>query len=91
MGGAKGEIGWRRLDEDGIRVKICAEPSGDKWRFYQQYRRHETWEEIRNAPLEDWVNLLDAVRRRIARKKIPMGEDKKLIQHIRSLYPDADI
>jgi hypothetical protein len=89
--GAKGEIGWKRRDEEGERVKICAEPSRDNWRFYQQYRRYDTWEEMKDPPLEDWINLLDAVRRRISRKKIPMGEDKKLIRHIKSLFPDAEI
>lgn len=88
---AKGEIGWKRRDEDGNRVKICAEPSGDKWHFYLQYRRYENWEEIVDPPLEDWLNLLDAVRRRIARKKIPEGADKKLIRTIKSFYPDADV
>lgn len=88
---AKGEIGWKRRDEEGKRVKICAEPSGTKWTFYQQYKRYENWEEVSDPPLEDWENLLDAVRRRIARKKIPMGEDQILIRLILKKYPDAEL
>jgi len=88
---AKGEIGWKRRDEEGNRVKICAEPAGDRWRFYRQYRRFEQWEEIPEPPLEDWLNLLDAIQRRIARKKIPEGTDRKLARLIKTLFPEADV
>lgn len=88
---AKGEIGWKRRDEEGQRVKICAEPAGDQWRFYQQYKRFEKWELMEEPPLEDWLELLDAVRRRISRKKIAEGEDIKLIRLIKKHYPEADL
>lgn len=88
---AKGEIGWKRRDEEGNRVKICAEPNGTKWRFYQQYKRYDQWEEVGEPPLEDWLNLLDAVRRRISRKKIAIQEEKKLLGMIRTRFPEAEI
>ena len=88
---AKGEIGWKRRDEEGQRVKICAEPAGDKWRFYQQYKRFEKWELVEHTPLEDWLELLDAVRRRISRKKIAEGEDAKLIRMIKQHFPEAEL
>ena len=88
---AKGEIGWKRRDEEGNRVKICAEPNGDQWRFYQQVKRFEQWEEVAEPPLEDWLSLLDAVRRRISRKKIPEQDEKKLVRLIRARFPEAEI
>lgn len=89
--GAKGEIGWKRLDDDGVKVKITAQPNRNKWRFYYQYRRNEHWEELPHPSLEDWQNLLDSVRRRVSRRLLPPDAEKNVLSLIRSNYPDAEI
>ncbi|MBG87054.1 MAG: hypothetical protein CMO80_09170 [Verrucomicrobiales bacterium] len=91
MGARKGEIGWRRVDEEGDRLRICAEPSGDEWRFYSQLRRNDRWEEIKNPPLEDWLELLDGVRRRVSRKLMQPKAEKTLVRKIRERFPEAEI
>ncbi|MFT4689111.1 MAG: hypothetical protein ACKVHO_19245 [Verrucomicrobiia bacterium] len=90
MGGRKGEIGWRRVDEDGNRLKVCAEPSGKKWTFFFQVKRNENWEEIKNPPFEDWLDLLAGVRRRVARKLMQPNDEKLLIRKIRERYPEKE-
>jgi hypothetical protein len=89
--GAKGEIGWKRLDDDGVRVKICAEPNRRDWRFYYQYRRNDRWEELEDPTLEDWQNLLDSVRRRIARRLLTPDAEKNVKRLIREHHPDAEL
>lgn len=89
--GAKGEIGWRRLDDDGVRVKISAQPNRNKWSFFYQYRRNEHWEELTNPTLEDWQELLDSVRRRVSRRLMQPEAEKNVINLIRLNYPDAEI
>ena len=54
-------------------------------------KRFEQWEEVAEPPLEDWLSLLDAVRRRISRKKIPEQDEKKLVRLIRARFPEAEI
>jgi len=41
--------------------------------------------------LEDWLELLDAVQRRIARRLLRPEEESRLKQTIRELYPEADL
>jgi hypothetical protein len=41
--------------------------------------------------LEDWLELLDNVRRRIARKKVPFDEEARLTATIREHYPEATL
>ena len=89
--GAKGEIGWKRVDDDGVRVKISAEPNRKEWRFYYQYRRNERWEELADPILEDWENLLDAVRRRVSRRLLPPDAEKNVVQLIRERFPEAEL
>ena len=44
-----------------------------------------------NPSLEDWLELLDNVRRRIARKKVPFDEEARLTATIRERYPEATL
>jgi hypothetical protein len=88
---AKGEIGWKRLDDDGVRVKICAEPNRKEWNFFYQYRRNDRWEELLDPSLEDWENLLDSVRRRVARRLLQPDAEKNVVRLIRERFPDAKL
>ncbi len=88
---AKGEIGWRRHTEDGVKLKICAEPNGDKWRFYSQVKRNEKWEAIAEPPLEDWLNLLEGIRNRIARRLMTPESETRLIADIRKRFPNVEL
>jgi hypothetical protein len=87
--GVKNEITWKRQTPEGDRCQINARRIGREWRFFQRRQRFEVWKPLPQPPLEDWLTLLDAVRRRIARH-LARPEDEERLQHvIREHFPDA--
>jgi len=70
--------------------KFMRGASGE-WRFFAREKRYDPWEALPHPPLEDWLELLDAVRRRIARRLLRPEEESRLKQTIRELYPEADL
>jgi hypothetical protein len=88
---AKAEISWRRQDEAGETLQVYAQRVGGRWLFFARHRRYDQWEPQARPPLEDWMALLDAVRRRIPRRKLPPVELDRVKQAIRERFPDADL
>jgi hypothetical protein len=88
---AKAEISWKRETEEGERLQVYVHHVGDRWIFYQRAKRFEDWQENENPPLEDWIELLDAVRRRIQRRLLRPEEENRVTKRIRELFPDAKI
>lgn len=88
--GHKSEISWKRRDEDGQKLQVYAHHIGKEWRFYQRERRFDEWEAVETPPLEDWLELLDGVRRRIPRRLIRPEEEPRLVHKIKELFPGAD-
>ena len=77
------DISWKRRTDDGERVEIYVDQSGDRWIFHSRERRAEPWQVVENPSLEDWERLLDAVERRIGRgllKPLEAERIKKIIQ-----------
>ena len=60
--GSKAEIGWVRRDESGERWDLYAQPVGRDWKFFARQRRYEVWQPLETPILEDWLELLDALR-----------------------------
>ncbi len=88
---SKGDIGWKRSDAEGERVQVSAKKIGNRWLFHIRGKRNERWLEHAKPPLEDWLELLDAVRRRIQRDLIPEIEEDRLIKTIREKFPEATL
>jgi hypothetical protein len=88
---AKAEISWKRQDAEGLRVQVYARRVGDQWQFYRRERRFEQWQSLATPPLEDWLELLDGVRRRIDRRLMRPEEAERLKQRIRQHFPEADV
>jgi hypothetical protein len=88
---AKAEISWKRTDENGVKVQVYAHHVGDRWLFYWRYRRYDQWQAIEFPPLEDWLELLDSVRRRVQRRMLRPEEIGRIEKRIRELFPEADI
>ena len=86
---SKGDIGWKRRDKDGQRLQIRAKKVGDRWLFQIRGKRFDDWQEHDGPPLEDWLELLDAVRRRIQRNLIPEIEEESLMKTIREQFPEV--
>jgi hypothetical protein len=88
---AKAEISWNRRTTEGLKVQVYARRLGNRWRFFTRARRYERWASVAVPPLEDWLALLDAVRRRIGRRLLRPEEAVRLRQAIRERFPDARV
>jgi hypothetical protein len=88
---AKAEISWKRRTEDGERREVYAQHVGDQWKFFMRDRRYERWQPVAEPPLEDWLELLDAVERRINRRLLRPEEAARVKKSIHERFPDAKI
>lgn len=88
---AKAEISWKRRAETGERIEVYARHVGDRWKFFQRERRYDQWQSIARPPLEDWLELLDAVRRRINRRLLRPEEEENVKKSIHEQFPEEQI
>jgi hypothetical protein len=82
---AKAEISWKRTDDAGERVQVYAHHVGNRWLFYWRHRRYDQWQPLEFPPLEDWLALLDSVRRRAQRRLLRPEEIGCIEKRIREL------
>lgn len=87
---AKGEISWKRTTAEGERLEIYAHHFGNEWRFFIRQRRLDQWQPLAQPPIEDWLELLDGIRRRVARRKLPPKELHHAEQLIRERFPEFE-
>ena len=59
--------------------------------YSQREKRFDVWQENEEPPLEDWLELLDSVRRRINRRLQRPEEEGRLVKRIHELFPEAEI
>jgi hypothetical protein len=88
---AKAEISWKRVNSEGIRLQVYARHVGRDWRFFEREKRYDRWQAVEQPPLEDWLELLDSVRRRINRRLLRPEEEARVKQSIRERFPEADL
>ena len=88
---SKSAITWKRLSPEGDKVEVEARRAGDHWRFATRARRFEQWQAVASPPLEDWLTLLDAIRRRIDRGLLRPEEVGRVEEVIRERFPDAEL
>jgi hypothetical protein len=87
----KAEISWKRVTEDGLRLQVYAQHVGRDWRFFAREKRYDRWQAIPEPPLEDWMELLDAVRRLINRRRLRPDEEDRVKKSIRERFPEAQL
>lgn len=87
----KAEISWRRVTEEGVRIQVYAQHVGGEWVFYAREKRYDQWQPVPEPPLEDWLELLDSVKRRINRRLLRPEEELKVKSRIRERYPESDL
>jgi hypothetical protein len=87
--GIKAEISWKRHTPEGERQEIYARRVSGSWRFFNRPGRYENWQPLLHPPLEDWLTLLEAVERRVARRLHRPEEVDRLRKTIRENFPDA--
>jgi hypothetical protein len=88
---AKAEISWKREKEDGTPIQVYVQHVGRNWKFFVRERRYDQWEAVEDPPLEDWLELLDAVQRRINRRLLRPEEEGRVRKSIRERFPDAKL
>lgn len=88
---AKAEISWKRDTEEGIRLQIYARKIGGVWFFYRREKRYDQWQEMKDPPLEDYLELLDAVQRRINRRLLRPEEEGRVRKLIKERFPESDV
>ena len=86
--GSKGEISWKRRGDFGERMEFYARSERGIGKFFQRERRFENWEIYPEPALDDWLELLDGVRRRIPRRKMEPADEQRLVRTIREKFPD---
>jgi hypothetical protein len=88
---AKAEISWKRETEEGGTLQVYAQRVGGEWRFFARERRYDQWQAVPEPPLEDWLELLDSVRRRINRRLLRPEEEQAVESSIRERFPEVDL
>ncbi len=88
---AKAEISWVRTTEEGGKIQVYAHHVGNRWIFYNRQRRFDQWQELKQPPLEDWLELLDSVRRRVQRRLLRPEEIQRIEKIIRERFPEAEL
>jgi hypothetical protein len=83
----KAEISWKRETPEGLSLQVYVQHVGREWLFFAREKRFDQWRAIENPPLEDWLELLDAVRRRINRRRLRPEEEARVRKSIRERFP----
>jgi hypothetical protein len=86
----KAEISWKRTTPEGETFQCYAQHVGKKWVFYRRGKRFDQWEEIEHPPLEDWLELLDSVQRRINRQLLRPESEVLLRKIILERFPGTE-
>jgi hypothetical protein len=88
---AKAEISWKRVTAEGVKLQIYVQHVGREWRFFHREKRFDQWQPIPEPPLEDWLELLDALQRLITRRRYQPDDEERLRRQIRERFPEAEI
>jgi hypothetical protein len=88
---AKAEISWKRVTDEGVKLQVYAQHVGREWKFFHREKRFDLWRQIPDPPLEDWMELLEAMQRLIVRRRYQPDDEEDLRKKILDRYPDADI
>ena len=87
----KAEISWKRVTADGVKIQVYAQHVGRDWRFFARERRYDRWQAVERPPLEDWLELLDAVQRLINRRRLRPEEEDRVRKTISEQFPEASL
>lgn len=79
------------MTEEGEDLQVYAQHVGGAWLFYARQKRYDQWQAVPEPPLEDWLELLDAVKRRINRRRLRPEEEGRVKKSIRERFPEAQV
>ncbi len=87
----KAEISWKRVTDEGEKLQVYAQHIGREWKFFHRQKRFDVWQPVKNPPVEDWMELLDAVQRLVTRRRYTPDDEDLLRGMIRERFPEVDI
>jgi hypothetical protein len=87
----KSEISWKRVTEDGEKIQVNAQRVSREWRFSRRSKRFDQWQPMSEPPLEDWLELLDSMRRLVTRRRYQPDDEELLRRQIRERFPEAEV
>lgn len=87
----KAEISWKRVTHEGLRLQVYVQRVGGEWNFFQREKRFDQWQPVAEPPLEDWLELLDAVQRLVTRRRLQPVHEEHVRRRIRERFPEAGV
>jgi hypothetical protein len=87
----RAEVSWKRRNEEGEKREVYAKHVGNQWQFYERVQRFDDWQPLAQPTLDDWMELLDGVRRRMSRRLMRPEAEAEVINLIKLRYPDAEL
>ena len=87
----KAEISWKRVTEDGEKLQVYAQHVGREWKFFHRQKRFDVWQPVKEPPLEDWLELHDALQRLVTRRRYQPDDEERLRRMIRERFPETKI
>ncbi len=87
----KAEISWKRVTADGEKLQVYAQHVGREYHFFHRAKRLDVWQRVKEPPLEDWLELLDAVERLVNRRRYQPDDEVRLRATIRERFPEAGV
>jgi hypothetical protein len=88
---AKAEISWKRVTDEGVKLQVYAQHVGREWKFFHREKRFDQWQPIPEPPLEDWLELLDAMQRLVVRRRYQPDDEEDVRKKIRNRFPEAGV
>ena len=85
----KAEISWKRVTDEGVKLQVNAQRVGGEWIFSQREKRFDQWRPVSEPPLEDWLELLDAVQRLVTRRRLQPIHEEHVRRRIRERFPES--
>ena len=87
----KAEIAWKRVTEDGEKLQVYAQHIGREYHFFHRAKRFDVWQRVKEPPLEDSLELLDAVVRLVNRRRYQPDDEERLRRQIRERFPESGV
>jgi hypothetical protein len=87
----KAEIAWKRTTEDGEKIQVYVQRVKREWKFFHRAKRFDTWQPVPEPPLEDWLELLDAVQRLVNRRRYQPDDEERVRAQIRERFPESGV
>ena len=87
----KAEISWKRVTDEGEKLQVYAQHIGREWKFFHREKRFDQWRPVPEPPLEDWMELLDAIERLVTRRRYQPDDEVLLRRQIRERFPESGV